>query len=41
MKVGGAKVSCDPRSELGIDGVSYAFDGLVVSDMRLDEGWRG
>ncbi|KAK3094056.1 hypothetical protein FSP39_023525 [Pinctada imbricata] len=29
MKVGWAKVSCDPCSELGLDGLSYTFDGLI------------
>ena len=41
MKVGGAKVSCDPGSELGINGVSYAFDGLLVSDVWLLKDGRG
>jgi hypothetical protein len=30
MKVGWAKISCDPGKELGLDSTSYAFDGFVV-----------
>ena len=31
MKVGWAKVTSEPCTELGTDGKSYAFDGLCVS----------
>jgi hypothetical protein len=30
MKVGWAKISLDPSTELGLDGSSYAFDGYGV-----------
>lgn len=30
MKVGWAKLSLDPSTELGVDGNSYAFDGFGV-----------
>ena len=32
-KVGWAHISCEPGKELGNDGLSYAFDGYVVSDI--------
>ena len=30
MKVGWAKIDARPSIELGLDGSSYAFDGLLV-----------